>query len=86
MLAESAIESLDIGIMHGMSGLNIQNKNVALSAPIHNDLITKFRTCINHNCHRNFELLNSPFQHSDDPMTWETEIYQPAHVSTDGYC
>jgi hypothetical protein len=85
MLAESAIESLDIGIMHGVSGLNIHNQNVALSAPIHNYLITKFRTCINHNCHRNFVLLNSPFLHSDDSMTWEAEIYQQPHVSTDGY-
>ena len=86
ILAESAIETLDIGILHGATGLNILNENVALSAPIHKDRTSEFRTVIYPNFHRNPVFPNSPFEHSDDPMTWEAEIHRPAHVTTDGYC
>ena len=74
ILAESAIETLDIGILHGATGLNILNENVALSAPIHKDRTSEFRTVIYPNFHRNPVFPNSPFEHSDDPMTWEAEI------------
>ena len=74
ILTESAIESLDIGILHGSSGLNILNENVALSAPIHKDRTSEFRTVVYSNFHRNPVFPNSPFEHSDDPMTWEAEI------------
>ena len=74
ILTESAIESLDIGILHGATGLNILNQNVSLSAPIHKDRTSEFRTVIYPNFHRNPVFPNSPFKHSDDPMTWEAEI------------
>ena len=74
ILTESAIESLDIGILHGASGLNILNQNVSLSAPIHKDRASEFRAVIYPNFNRNHLFPNGTFEYSDNSMTWGVEI------------
>ena len=58
----------------------IQVKTHAKANINNEDRTSEFRTVIYPNFHRNPVFPNSPFEHSDDPMTWEAEIRANHHA------